>query len=34
MTPAQRRYFADQTRLMRRLMDEEESRARNPIIIG
>ncbi len=34
MTPAQRRYFADQVRLMRRLMEEEESRARNPIIIG
>lgn len=34
MTPAQRRYFADQVRLMRRLMEEEESRAKNPIIIG
>ena len=34
MTPAQRRYFADQARLMRRLMEEEESRAKNPIIIG
>lgn len=34
MTPAQRRYFADQARLMRRLMEEEDSRGRNPIIIG
>lgn len=34
MTPAQRRYFADQVRLMRRLMEDEDSRARNPIIIG
>lgn len=34
MTPAQRRYFADQVRLLRRLMEEEDSRAKNPIIIG
>lgn len=34
MTPAQRRYFIDQVRLMRRLIDEEDSRAKNPIIIG
>lgn len=34
MTPAQRRYFADQVRLMRRLMDEEDARAKTPIIIG
>ena len=34
MTPAQRRYFIDQVRLMRRLMEEEDSRAKNPIIIG
>lgn len=34
MTPAQRRYFAEQVRLMRRLMDDEDSRAKNPIIIG
>lgn len=34
MTPAQRHYFIDQVRLMRRLIDEEDSRAKNPIIIG
>lgn len=34
MTPAQRRYFAEQVRLMRRLMEDEDSRAKNPIIIG
>ena len=34
MTPAQRRYFIDQVRLMRRLLEEEDSRAKNPIIIG
>lgn len=34
MTPAQRRYFIDQVRLMRRLIEEEDSRAKNPIIIG
>jgi hypothetical protein len=34
MTPAQRRYFVDQAQRFMRLMEEEESRARNPIIIG
>lgn len=34
MTPAQRRYFIDQVRLMRRLIEEDDSRAKNPIIIG
>lgn len=34
MTPAQRRYFIDQVRLMRRLIEEDDARAKNPIIIG
>lgn len=34
MTPAQRRYFIDQVRLLRRLTEEEDARAKNPIIIG
>lgn len=34
MTPAQRRYFVEQAQRFTRLMEEEESRAKNPIIIG
>ena len=34
MTPAQRRYFAEQARLMRRLLEEDPRGANPPIIIG
>lgn len=34
MTPAQRRYFVEQAQRFVRLMEEEDSRGKNPIIIG
>lgn len=34
MTPAQRRYFVEQAQRFTRLMEEEDSRGKNPIIIG
>ena len=34
MTPAQRRYFVEQAQRFMRLMEEENSRAKKPIIIG